>query len=128
VWHLPWWVTPLGFRVTFASVNTTCILIASLVMWLPFILILNIHPNTRATLKEATLPFTPLLCCMSYCFVVCPTVLSRVLLLCCISYYFIIVFTTPPWVPLLRRGLHYSAVCSTYLTAYKLAWFMSISC
>jgi hypothetical protein len=117
-------------------------------MWFPFISILNIYSNTRATLKEATFPFILLLCRMSYCFVVCPTALSRVLLLCRTSYYFIIVFTTPPWVPLLCRmsnyfiivfttppwvlllrcGLHYSAVCSTYLTAYKSAWFVLISC
>jgi hypothetical protein len=36
------------------------------------------------------------------------TTLSRVPLLCRASYYFVVVFTTPPWVALLRRAFHLS--------------------
>jgi hypothetical protein len=56
------------------------------------------------------------------------TALSYISLLCYVSHYFIMVFTTLLWVSLLCCRLHYSAVHSTYSTAYRSAWFMSISC
>jgi hypothetical protein len=91
--------------VTSALVNITCI---------PT---LNIYSNTEATLKEATLPSTPLLCCVSHCFVVCPTALSRVLLLYCGIHYSAVGSTTPPWASLLCytfylfNSLQVSLVC-----------------
>jgi hypothetical protein len=81
------------------------------IMWphvIPFILTLNIYSNTRATLKEATLASTPLLCRMSHCFIVRLTALSRVSLLCYSIYYSAVGFTTPPWVSLLCYAFYSS--------------------
>jgi hypothetical protein len=64
---------------------------------------------------------------MSYIYAI-TTTLSRVPLLCRMSYYFVVVFTTLPWVLLLHRGFHYSAVRSTYSIAYRSTWFVLISC
>jgi hypothetical protein len=74
------------------------------------------------------LSYVPLLRRMSHCFVVCLTALSRVLLLCRASYCFVVRPITLIWYSLLRRGFHYSAVRSTYSTACRSTWFMSISC
>ena len=74
------------------------------------------------------LSYVPLLCCVSHCFVTCPTTLSHVPLLYYGIHYSAVGSITPLWVSLLRRGLHYSAVRSTYLTAYRSAWFVLISC
>jgi hypothetical protein len=74
------------------------------IMWphvIPFIFILNIHSNTRATLKEVTLASTLLLCRVSYCFVVRPTALLRVLLFYYSIHYSAVSSITSPWVLLL---------------------------
>jgi hypothetical protein len=74
------------------------------IMWshvIPFIPTLNIYSNTEATLKETSFYITPLsrvllLCRASYCFVIRPTALSCVPLLCRGIHYSAVGFTTPP--------------------------------
>jgi hypothetical protein len=126
VWHLSWWVTPLGFRVTSVLISNTsrlpcdiCLGEHRLHSYSKLGHIIPFYSYTKHSLQHwsnskrgytsfytTTLLCVPLLCRVSHCFVARSTTLSQVPLLYYGIYYSAVGSTTPLWALLLRCAFY----------------------